>query len=33
MKLVVVLDSAIVADVNDAFYKQGDEDKAFIKSA
>ena len=32
MKLVVVVDSSIVADVNDAFYKQGDTDKTFIKS-
>lgn len=33
IKLVVVVDSAIVADTNDAIYKQGDTDSAFIKSS
>lgn len=33
MKLVVVIDSSIAADTNDAFYKQGDTDNVFIKSA
>ncbi len=32
-KLVVVVDSSLAADATDDFYKNGDNDKIFIKSA